>query len=116
MKFLDISKLTNSLPVADQKESRRGILRKIVSGSAALATGFFVSNRAQANHDACDCAHECGIDGNNCWWPVGLCWDEDEQQYWYKYDIYFGTPPFSCCAITSGIHCVDVCSSSPLSC
>lgn len=97
---------TNSVPAIDQNETRRSVLRKIVAGSAAFATGLFVSNRAYA----CLGCNNCNPGaGNYCVVPLGLCWDG--QVYIYQYDVYPGYPHEHCCTDIQGPReCTNMCS------
>jgi hypothetical protein len=51
MKLLDKVKdqSEGSESIIDQKESRRSVMRKVLAGSAAFATSFFVSSVVSTN-------------------------------------------------------------------
>lgn len=94
-------------------ETRRGVLGKIVAGTAAFAAGLFVSSRANA---ACNCDSYCTPGAGMCYSPQGLCYDDASGQYKYVYDLYFGTPYYQCCANVTSLACTDFCTPDALPC
>jgi hypothetical protein len=98
-------------PVVDtnNKETRRGAIRKLLAGSAAFATGLFVAKRAEAS--SCYCTSFCNPNCTSCCylWVV-MCWDDVALRYFFQFDIYEGTPNESCCQNYDYGVCNDVCS------
>ena len=93
-------------------EGRRSALSKIVAAMATFSTGLLVSNSA---HATCYCNNQsCSVQSGQCVSPQGLCYDDFYEQYFYVYDVYYGSPNFQCCAEVTALACYDVCNEWPI--